>query len=110
MNKCDQCPLSDESRSCPGERSRFVCKQAHQPGLIAQLRSFATAIVQHVSAGSPRVTEAQKNARLAICQACEDFDQGSCRRCGCGLDLKAGWSDQACPAGKWGAIPVNQRA
>ena len=108
VKKCETCPLLTDSRSCPGEKSKFVCSQSHQPGLIAQLRSFAVAVVEHVAAGMPMATEAPKNARLAVCRACEYYDAGRCRVCTCHMDIKADWAEQGCPIGKWGPVAAEE--
>lgn len=108
--KCQHCPLLAEARACPGERNRRVCQRAdpesdiHDPGILKKIAGFAKAVLKHVGAGRPMATEEQKAARLARCRACEHYDDGRCRLCGCGLDMKAGWADQGCPAGKWSPI------
>lgn len=107
MSRCGHCPLGGDPGRCPGESSRIVCEAAdprspkHQPTLIDQLRSFMKAVVQHVAAGVPQATVEETAARLAICRACNHYDDGRCRKCGCGLEVKASWAEQACPIGKW---------
>lgn len=110
--KCGHCPLLAEDQPCPGQRNPRVCERAdpsspeHAPGILTQILSFGVAVIQHVAAGAPQANEAQKNARLAICQACEHYEPGRCRVCGCGLSMKAGWADQSCPLDppKWGPV------
>jgi hypothetical protein len=110
--KCNHCPLLAEDRECPGQKNRRVCERAdpsspeHAPGILKQILAFGQAVVQHVAQGMPMATDEQKNARLAICQACEHFrDGGRCHLCGCGLGVKAGWAGESCPIGKWLAEP-----
>ncbi|SIO58435.1 hypothetical protein SAMN05444166_5678 [Singulisphaera sp. GP187] len=57
-----------------------------------------------MAAGRPQASQAQREARLAVCAACPEYDEGRCRLCGCFLATKAGWADQECPVGKWMAI------
>jgi hypothetical protein len=49
------------------------------------------------------VSQDEQDRRLAICQACSFFDakQFRCRKCGCGLSLKARISSEKCPIDKW---------
>lgn len=109
--KCGHCPLLAEERECPGQKNPRVCVRAdptselHDQGILRKIANFATAVVQHVAAGMPEASPEVKVARLAICQGCDEFNAGSCRLCGCGLEVKAGWADQECPIGKW-AIAV----
>ena len=108
--KCGHCPLLTEDRDCPGQRNTRVCERAdtaspdHAPGILQQIANFAVAATQHVAAGMPMASEEQKIARLTICRACDFFENGGCRLCGCSMDIKAGWKEQSCPIGKWLAI------
>lgn len=108
-SKCAHCPLASEARSCPGQRNNRVCYRAEKaPGIVQKIANFTVAAVKHVAAGRPMATQEQKNARLAICGACEYFDseRQGCRKCGCNLNAKAGWADSACPLTppKWEAV------
>ncbi|WP_237722764.1 hypothetical protein, partial [Singulisphaera acidiphila] len=75
-SRCGHCPLRDETRDCPGQRNAGVCRRAdasspeHRPGILQQILNFGAAVVQHISAGSPKATDAQRDARLAICKGC----------------------------------------
>lgn len=109
-SKCDHCQLRDEHRECPGQRNRRVCQRAdpqsdlHDPGILEKIVNFAAAAVRHAAAGLPQATAEQAAARLAICESCEHFDGGTCRLCGCGMEVKVSWAEQACPIGRWGTI------
>lgn len=64
--------------------------------------TFAGAVAGHVAAGCPVLSAEETEARLAICHACDQWDNGKCRMCGCTMmSLKASWADQQCPLGKW---------
>lgn len=71
------------------------------PSLLEKAKNFATSVTQHVVAGLPRLSEKDVDARLAVCQACPQFDGHSCRLCGCNMRIKASWAEQKCPLGKW---------
>lgn len=114
--KCTNCPLATSAESCRGERNARFCERAnpkspdHSPSFLRKLANFTVAFVEHVAAGVPMATDEQKNTRLAICQACEHFVNGGCRKCGCSMDIKASWAEQACPLDppKWGPVTATQ--
>lgn len=78
-----------------------------EPSLFQKAVSFAGAVVQHVVAGLPTVTDEQHAARMSVCQGCEQFNQdtAACRLCGCSMTTKARWKEQRCPLAKWPAVP-----
>lgn len=53
-------------------------------------------------------SQAQIDARLAICNTCEFYQNSTCLKCGCALSRernfmnKLYWKDKSCPIGKWG--------
>lgn len=47
------------------------------------------------------VTTEEKDRRMDICKACDFFDNGSCRKCGCNLAFKNRLTSEHCPVGKW---------
>jgi hypothetical protein len=73
------------------------------PGLLHKAGSFGKAIITHTLAGRPKVNDATHEARLRICRACMFFtpEPMTCLKCGCALEIKTRWADQACPIGKW---------
>lgn len=84
--------------------------------------TFAKSAARHIAAGMPQATDAQVAQRFAICQACPHFipksdGQGECSKCGCGLKSigvaginKLRWADEACPVGRWKALPLSPPA
>ncbi len=97
------------------------------PSLPRRAKNFAVATVKHKAKGSPTASDADVDARFAICQACESFEfrsnrqltdgtvieLGKCLDLGCGCVLanshyqgtnKLRWADQQCPIGKWGEV------
>lgn len=81
-----------------------------EPTLIEMGANFAVALAGWIAAGAPVVTEAQYQARLAVCRGCEFWSEsarlgmGKCRhkKCGC-TRLKLWLSTQGCPLNKWSA-------
>lgn len=74
-----------------------------EPSIFRKVANFGRAIVTHAVAGFPDCGDKEAARRLSICRACEKFDieKTACRVCGCNLDIKARWTEQKCPFGKW---------
>lgn len=78
------------------------------PSLITRIGNFASSVVAHVAQGMPTLEPEAVEARLAVCNGppegppCDQRSPGGvCAGCGCYVNLKATWSDQVCPLGKW---------
>ncbi len=89
--------------------------QPDGPGLVRKAINFAGAVMQHAVAGGRQASETEKARRLAICSDCSvyyDAERKSCKHveCGCDLGAKAGWQDQKCPIGRWGARRLPRRS
>lgn len=97
-------------------RARFSPAQSAQPaqsapspalpGLGQMARNFAGAVAAEAWAmaqGREPVPPEEKARRLMICEGCEFFRPAErrCAKCGCKMDIKAGWRASRCPAGKW---------
>ena len=41
------------------------------------------------------------SSRINICNACEFFEKGRCKKCGCFMSAKAKLGTAKCPVGKW---------
>lgn len=63
--------------------------------------NFASAVVHHVAAGFPRLSDEETELRLDICHGCPQFHDRTCVLCGCNMRIKASWAEQKCPLGKW---------
>jgi len=95
----DALELSEEAFAAL--RARFS-----PPPRSTQIASLAGALVAECGsalAGGNPLTEEEKSARLAICEACEFFVAADrrCSKCGCWVDAKAAFRTQQCPEGKW---------
>ncbi|MCC7408332.1 MAG: hypothetical protein IT442_09680 [Phycisphaeraceae bacterium] len=51
--------------------------------------------------GLDKADDATARRRWETCTACEHFDLGLCRLCGCHLSAKVHIASEACPQGKW---------
>ncbi len=71
------------------------------PSMLGKAINFTKAIVQHLAAGLPRVADEELIRRLAICNQCEFYIESRCLKCGCTMQIKASWTEQKCPIGKW---------
>ncbi len=52
-----------------------------------------------------RDPDEQKRIRLELCDPCEFKKDARCGKCGCYLRAKVKMATEACPVGKWMAIP-----
>jgi hypothetical protein len=49
-----------------------------------------------------KVHESIRNVRLSRCRSCPNLMfKGNCSLCGCFVELKTEYKDEACPDGKW---------
>lgn len=86
--------------------------ESKAPGIAAKTKNAAAAgarIVRAAVRREPiRASAGERDRRLAICRACEFWNEagniglGECRhsRCGC-TRFKHGLATETCPAGKW---------
>jgi hypothetical protein len=71
------------------------------PRLANQIGSALSAAVDFASSGGKTVDSDERARRLAICQLCDHYDSGRCRKCGCFMNLKARIATAKCPVDKW---------
>lgn len=76
------------------------------PTLLEQAAGVVGAAAAEAAAyvsGREPVNADEKSRRLAICGGCEFWisDSRRCSKCGCFMDVKAGWRSAKCPVGKW---------
>ena len=50
---------------------------------------------------SERASEEENARRLSICRSCDFLDKGTCRACGCFVELRAAARYGKCPYKKW---------
>jgi hypothetical protein len=123
-DRCEHCPVAPGKpcvKLCDWAASGDEVKRRHivavsdpesqfasvavttSPGLFARAVGFGKAIVTHTVAGFPEADEATYERRLSTCRACPHLDAEGflCKVCGCRLEIKLKWRDQACPIGKW---------
>jgi hypothetical protein len=46
-------------------------------------------------------TEEEKVQRFEICQSCDQYDNGSCKSCGCIVNTLMAYKLRKCPLNKW---------
>jgi hypothetical protein len=97
----------------PGRFKRLNPGEQPPPGMVRKFMNFAGAVFSHAAYGWQEALPELKQARLTACEGCAEFDapRRKCRhwKCGCNMDVKAGWLEQACPLGKW-PLTVNMGA
>lgn len=76
------------------------------PGLAAKAVSAAKAAARFAASGARLCTPSEREARLAVCRACPEYDaaRGLCRRCGCHTEIKLRMASESCPLGNWDRI------
>lgn len=100
-------PQPDTCRLCwlavNDERYQRIWSEAKDPSLLQKAVNFTAAAIGHVMAGLPVLSDEKTQERLEICRSnqCGNYKDGSCRKCGCNLPLKARWAEQKCPEGLW---------
>ena len=77
------------------------------PGLARRIVNLGTATARYAMSGFHRVSDAECDARLAICVQCPSCEVARmiCREksCGCYLQTKVRWASESCPRGFWPA-------
>src|SRR5690242_18484665 len=72
-----------------------------KPGIIDKIVSVVKETVKWVGAGAPVTQQKNQEERQMICNACPEYDNGTCKRCGCNMNLKILMETSHCPIGKW---------
>lgn len=95
---------------CAGQSERFRAMwdaqaDSQEPGFAKKLANFGAAVVEHVRAGRPLVSQEEHDRRLALCvvNECNLYRDGTCIHpsCGCDMATKTWWQEQKCPVGRW---------
>ena len=75
---------------------------------LADARHYGAALLRWSAAGFPTRSQAEIDAIMAVCRACDRYTGDRCRECGCrvatwGLAIgnKAAMATEACPLRKW---------
>jgi hypothetical protein len=95
----DQCRLCWLYHNDPQYKN--LLDRPEMPSLLRQAVNLVGAVVKHVSAGMPAAGEEEKSRRMALCMACEHWQDGRCTQCGCFTAAKTAWAREKCPVGKW---------
>lgn len=93
---------------------RAICRHREKPGVarpslvthVVSAAGAAVRVAQATVAGLPVLATAEEyERRMAICQACPEFDASTirCKKCTCWLQAKARLETEKgfCPLGKW---------
>lgn len=74
------------------------------------LKHFYRALVKHARDWFRKCSRKEIQARLAICETCDQYTGTACAQCGCRVNLekrfrnKLAWRSESCPLGKWPAL------
>lgn len=107
--RCDQCGVRIATHY-PIEKCRCYCAV----GVAELWRRFREARKRYKAAGSPNVSDDERQSRLAVCHNCPSKlltvhfgrkELGQCKGCGCFVALKSKWATEHCPRGHWPGDP-----
>lgn len=107
-----QCPPERPCREGLSESYRELwdgAKQRQIPRFLQRLVTFLCSWWRHARNWFRQAPTAVREARLALCRACEYYlpvyTGGRCAKCGCGIGGavldKTKWRSSRCPLGKW---------
>lgn len=85
----------------PQEIPEAVPEQIEEKNIIQKAVSFAGSAINHAKNGFRDASIQTINKRLSICKNCDFYQDGSCKQCGCNLNVKVTWASESCPIGKW---------
>ena len=88
---------TEKLRSC---KRCLLREMADQEEYFRSLRDYIDNIDPDI-----RAAERLYEERLAVCRECEMLMQGTCRKCGCYVELRAAVAKNVCPWGKWDGCP-----
>ena len=83
---------SDSKRVC----KRCLLSQIDQAELLKQVREGIDRLP-----AADKVSDIQYEARLAVCKQCDYLENGTCKACGCYVELRAAAKAGRCPYRKW---------
>jgi hypothetical protein len=93
-SQCLKCWLFHNS---PTYRSAW--EKRRPPNFIEKAVGYARAVRDHFLLGLPVVDDATYRSRLESCDRCPLLSpEGNCNLCGCPVQDKAMWGEQACPS------------
>jgi hypothetical protein len=80
-------------------------------GKLEMVHNFVTSSARFAKSGFAATPPEILAARESTCRACPEWDAaalnatGRCRKCGCSTWAKLRMAPEACPLGKWTAVP-----
>ena len=92
----------DDAQISPSRPSEF-------PPLHRQAWNLARSLADFVADGLKTLSKEEYEARLKICDACDQRRGNRCLVCGCRLSLKARGRAFQCPLGKWPAVGTSSK-
>lgn len=71
--------------------------------MFEKIINFNESVNRYINSGQSEVSDRIFLDRINICKNCEHFNRllTQCRECGCFLYIKARWSTEECPLGRW---------
>ncbi len=102
---CVACPNGHWVAYVKSGCSGAVAVETPMPPLISKAKNIVHALARTgkatVTGKTVRVSDEEKDRRLAICATCEFYTGTTCRKCGCVMRFKARLATEHCPISKW---------
>lgn len=82
------------------------------PSISQMAKSLTSSVTGWAKAGFATASAEDLDARLAICNGCEFWEEsgfagtGKCKQCGCSTQAKLRMATSKCPIDKWGPVDV----
>ena len=76
----------------PRKQCRCLLRDAGEAEMAAVIAEYVASLDESI-----RAAEADYRARLALCQACDQLLNGTCRLCGCYVETRAAKKGLSCP-------------
>jgi hypothetical protein len=92
-----------------------IGQEQHNPNFPNKVKNFAGSMTKWACGGFKKVGQDVYNKRMAVCNACQFWDNdgnlgmGKCSKCGCGRG-KLWLGHEKCPIGKWDSEPLTPPA
>ncbi len=98
--KCNKNGFCEELKAYVPE---LFCRRScpKMPGMTKMAKSFTKAAVKHAASGFKTRDKKEIRRIMLICETCEHYTDGRCRKCGCNMKKKIEWATTHCKLKKW---------
>lgn len=111
MQTCEFEPLGDGRQQCKNCKIIFKiksnlnilrrCDNIPRMSTTEKIVSFKETMKDFKNDKFEQSNDIEKDRRIEICKTCENYNNGTCKLCGCNMNLKSRINAAHCPIGKW---------